>query len=1016
MVRPLLSLGLLLLSLALTSSVLYMDAYFYRGVSLGEHSAPTPNLPGNGMGVNTFLDRETDPQTITRTLEMIRQAGFTWVRQEFPWEDIEPMPGVYERSDTTGGKVSTWTKYDLIVAEADRLGLNLLIRLDRPPAWARQKGLATSKPNSTGPPDDFATFANFASRVAERYKGKPRYYQVWNEPNLHSEWNDQPIDPSGFVRLLALAYRAIKESDPQATVVMAGLAPTDQLGPENLNDLIFLEEAYRAGLSKYFDVMAVMVYGLGYPPQDRRTDLFRANFSRPALVYDIMVRYGDASKPVIAAEYAWISLPPDWMGRPSIWGDSISEELQARYLVDGYRRARSEWPWLSAMFVWAFKWPSSGPMDPWDPTPYFAIVHPDFRPRPAYHALATLTSTPVLGVGRHRLTVLNTRFLTYANRVDLILIQPAAPTFAVVQIDGAERKVVTLSPGRNIVTDGLADGPHQVSIELAAPVTVDIDLIRQPPLPYGTLWSPVVGLVGSAAAVFSVLIGLSTWVQKQRHALAPLLEALRHPSRSYPKAAAWAESTLTRGRGRLAVSCVTLLLVAVVILDAPKQLLPVYLLTFAVFSALWPGPGLAGVLASLGFVFRPVETPAGQFAAAELLALAWIAGSWIGLALGRWPPPSRYTASPAERGGDTSNLIASLVLPGIFFIIATLSLLIPPPYWLKYAVREYRTVILEPILVYATMLALAHRLGDLRWLLAGLSVGSATVAIIGILQYASGSDLVVAEGAARITSAYKHPNNLALFLDRTVPYAVVLAISLRNPWRWCALCLAGLSLLAMILTFSRGAWVATVAALVAGFLFQRRSRLALAGAMVSSVLLALLAVFQVARFGDLLQLGSGSASLRILLWSAAVNMIRDHPITGLGLDQFLYYYNPQYVLPGAWEERFTSHAHNLVLDLWTRLGIIGLAAGIALIVVLLRLGISMLKAARGPDRWTLLGVLSSTTAMLVHGMVDNAFFSVDLSYIFWTSYGMAVTVALRTRAIAEAPVDRGGKRLEVKSS
>ncbi len=1013
MTRRLLSLGLLILSLAVLSSALYLDSYLYRGVDYGEHDAPTPRLPGNGMGVNTFLDRETDPESIKRTLEMVRAGGFTWVRQEFPWEDLEPLPGTFERSDTRGGKVSTWSKYDLIVSEADRLGLNLLIRLDRPPAWARQKGLATSRPDSTGPPDDYATFANFVRRVAERYRGRPRYYQIWNEPNLHNEWNDQPIDPAGYVRLLAAAYRAVKEADPQATVVMAGLAPTDQLGPENLNDLIFLERAYQAGLSRYFDVMAVMIYGLGYPPQDRRTDLFRANFSRPALVRSIMERYGDAHKPVIAAEYAWISLPADWTGRPSIWGDSVSEEVQARYLVDGYVRARAEWPWLSTMFVWAFKWPASAPRDPRDPTPYFAIVQPDYRPRPAYHALASYAQHQEWAIGRYTVPATSLSFATYANRIDLIAEETGGAVSAAWRIDGAEGGPVSLAPGRTTIARGLPDGLHLVELTLDRRASAEIDLIRERPLPLGSTTAIAASLLMAAGAAFSLLASLSAPAAKALRIGVGLLLGLRSPGRPFARAVAWAEEVYGHIGRRTVLVIIAGALVSIVVLGSIRQAIPATLLAFAALSCLWPGLGLAGVLASLGFVFRPVDTGAGQFAPAELLAISWVAGGWVRLFLER--PANfamdRNTSSPRAEVWRAHPWTA-IVIPGAFLATATLSLLVPPPYWLKYALREYRTVILEPMLVYATMLALGMRLGDLRWLLAGLSAGASVVAGLGIVQYLRGTDLVMAEGAARITSVYRHPNSLALYLDRVLPYGAVLAMTVASRWRLAAFGITGICLAGLVLTFSRGAWIATIAALVVGALALRRSRLALAGALASVALLGILAIMQVARLGDLLQLGSGSASLRMLLWHAAINMIRDHPITGLGLDQFLYYYNPQYVLPGAWEERYTSHAHNLILDLWTRLGIIGVVTGIALLAFLIRTGASALRTAWGTDRWLLVGILSSTAAMLVHGMVDNAFFAVDLAYMFWASYGLAVAIAARSHNAALAP-STSDKGLEV---
>src|SRR6266542_3148139 len=90
------------------------------------------------------------------------------------------------------------------------------------------------------------------------------------------------------------------------------------------------------------------------PPDERRTDLKRLNFSRPILLRRVMEKYNDTHKPIWISEYAWISLPPDFKGDPSknIWGKSVDEQTQARYLVEGYERAMSEWPWMGVMAVW----------------------------------------------------------------------------------------------------------------------------------------------------------------------------------------------------------------------------------------------------------------------------------------------------------------------------------------------------------------------------------------------------------------------------------------------------------------------------------------------------------------------------------------------------------------------------------------------------------------------------------------------------------------------------------------
>jgi len=232
-------------------------------------------------GVNTFLEQEAEISKVDRSLQMIAQAGFCWIRQQFPWEDIE----IAAKGDYWDHKwnKSAWKKYDDILDLAEKHGLEIIARLDNPPAWSRQVGNAEGW--SLAPPDDYTDFGDFVYAVVSRYRGRIRYYQIWNEPNIFPEWGDQPTDPVGYVELLKVAYRRAKEADPDCVILCAGLAQTTEetppeFGPRNMSDLLYLEKMYQAGVKGHFDIMGAMVYGLWTGPYDLRTSRDRTNFSR----------------------------------------------------------------------------------------------------------------------------------------------------------------------------------------------------------------------------------------------------------------------------------------------------------------------------------------------------------------------------------------------------------------------------------------------------------------------------------------------------------------------------------------------------------------------------------------------------------------------------------------------------------------------------------------------------------------------------------------------------------------
>jgi len=332
------------------------------------------------FGVNTFLQQEVEPEKRARSLDMITAAGIRFIRQEFPWEDIEIHAKgdfVDRRNDPAG--VDAWAKYDQIVDLAEARGIEVIARLSNPPAWSRALG---DEIGTNAPPDDFADFGEFAAAVARRYQGRVRYYQVWNEPNGNEEWGLQDVDPEAFTRLLCLAYDRIKTADPEAVVLAGALTPTVANDGRNLNDLIFLQRMYAAGAGKCFDVFSAQGYGLWSGPTDQRLRPTVINYPHNLFLRDLMVRHGDAAKPIWISEMGWNVAPSEVapnFGR-------VTEAQQARYGVGGYERAQSDWPWLGVNSYWFFKRPADWEKDQaWY---YFRMVEPDFTPLPVYQAVA----------------------------------------------------------------------------------------------------------------------------------------------------------------------------------------------------------------------------------------------------------------------------------------------------------------------------------------------------------------------------------------------------------------------------------------------------------------------------------------------------------------------------------------------------------------------------------------------------------------------------------------------------
>lgn len=426
----------------------------------------------------------------------------------------------------------------------------------------------------------------------------------------------------------------------------------------------------------------------------------------------------------------------------------------------------------------------------------------------------------------------------------------------------------------------------------------------------------------------------------------------------------------------LATAAGTILAVGLLYLDIGLPISLLVALAIVALAAIDPVGPLVVVGAALGLIYHPVYFHTLEFNPAEVVLVATCGG----IALRALSALVRERASAvmpflsalyvALRRGFGPIALA-LLLVGTFSLFT-----VADPSHLHESIREYRWVIVEPV-IYLFLLRWYFGDNHRRRLAAVFYVGGACLtSVYAIIALAHGSGLAV-EGVVRISGTFPHPNDLALYLVRVVPFAVALAIAYRARFDYRWLATAAICGAALLLTFSRGALVGAGIAVVLVAWWGRRRRLSAALGVAAVAVGGLLTLTAGSRILSLFSGGSGSA--RVEIWRSALAMERDHPIFGVGLDQFLYQYAPRYVAPAAWDERFTSHPHNLILDVWLRLGIMGLVVAAAYVVVVFR------GARRAIRQRSCLGLaaLGALVAGAIHGMVDNGYFLPGLALAFW---------------------------------
>jgi O-antigen ligase len=112
-------------------------------------------------------------------------------------------------------------------------------------------------------------------------------------------------------------------------------------------------------------------------------------------------------------------------------------------------------------------------------------------------------------------------------------------------------------------------------------------------------------------------------------------------------------------------------------------------------------------------------------------------------------------------------------------------------------------------------------------------------------------------------------------------------------------------------------------------------------------------------------------------------MIADSPITGVGLDNFLYSYRGKYISPDAWQDPNISHAHNVILDFSARLGLPGLASIMWMLYTFFKTANRTIRTAMDPKLKLLtIGLTASMINFIAHGLVDASYWFIDLAFAF----------------------------------
>jgi hypothetical protein len=259
---------------------------------------------GAGLGVQVKPERTHDDD-----LSRIRSSGFSYLRFDMRWADVEQQREHYD-----------WRFFDDFIAKLRAHDLNAIVILNGGnPIYSGMVAMPPEKAFglnalAAAPRDDTAVkaFAAFGAAAAERYGTRDIIWEIWNEPDTVPFWPPRP-DADTFAKLATETCAAIRRVRSEATVVAPGLAglPGKSRSATNL-----LGTLLRSPVSSCLNAVSIHLHRLTEMPES------------------VLIDYADVIRPFIIGHTPRVQQPLRVISGE--WGyttTKATEDQQASYLI-----------------------------------------------------------------------------------------------------------------------------------------------------------------------------------------------------------------------------------------------------------------------------------------------------------------------------------------------------------------------------------------------------------------------------------------------------------------------------------------------------------------------------------------------------------------------------------------------------------------------------------------------------------------------------------------------------------
>lgn len=346
---------------------------------------------------------------------------------------------------------------------------------------------------------------------------------------------------------------------------------------------------------------------------------------------------------------------------------------------------------------------------------------------------------------------------------------------------------------------------------------------------------------------------------------------------------------------------------------------------------------------------------------------------------------------------------------GIFIIFNALSMIFSPYFGLSS--RGFFGKELKFIAIFFMIIEIVNSRERLRVILFTIIVSALLITIDAGVQLFWGKDFLREYPLDTFSASFSASSGFAGWLIVIIPLLVGIIFSKVIPdlrLRILLSLIAVIQFLYLLRTFSRGAWLGFAIAICVLFYFFIKNLKFKARLLCLFATVFLLAVFLMIpqsatiKFKDVIreklhfnqtiserimtasQFDKGSVSERIMWWKEALEIIKDHPLTGCGLNTY-----SKIALNYKSFDWGGIYPHNSYLQMIAEIGLFGGAAFFVLLYIFFKI---CLRHLTGKNGMLVLGLMSGVLAFLIHAFFDTHFYSLQLVILFWFMFGLTIAV------------------------